>query len=124
MKGTPCVVYTGDLRIKVQTSGLHTYPDASIICGDLDLDEAVPHTALNPTLLIEVLSDSTEKYDRGTKSINYRQIDSLQEMLLICQDQPRVERHLRTETGWLLTDTVGAGIRDGTEERRNFLIAY
>jgi Uma2 family endonuclease len=107
LEGGPCVVYTGDLRIKVKVTGLHTYPDASIICGELELDEAVPHTVLNPTVLVEVLSDSTEKYDRGTKSSNYRKIESLQELLLVSQDQPLVERYARTETGWLLTEVAG-----------------
>lgn len=107
LESGPCVVYTGDLRIKVKTTGLHTYPDASIICGDLVLDETVPHTALNPTVIVEVLSDSTEKYDRGTKSTNYRKIESLQELLLVSQDQPLVERYARTESGWLLTEAAG-----------------
>lgn len=103
----PCVVYTGDLRIKVKSSGLHTYPDASIICGDLELDDTVPHTVLNPTVLVEVLSDSTEKYDRGAKSSNYRKIETLKELILVSQDQPLVERYARTETGWLLTEASG-----------------
>jgi len=107
LEGGPCVAYTGDLRIKVEASGLHTYPDASIICGDLELDETVSHTVLNPTVLVEVLSDSTEKYDRGTKSSNYRKIKSLKELLLVSQDQPLVECYKRTETGWLLTEAAG-----------------
>lgn len=107
LESGPCVVYTGDLRIKVEASGLHTYPDASIICGDLELDDTVPHTVLNPTVIMEVLSDSTEKYDRGTKSSNYRKIESLQELLLISQNAPLVERYTRTETGWLLTEHSG-----------------
>jgi Uma2 family endonuclease len=107
LESGPCVVYTGDLRIKVEASGLHTYPDASIVCGDLELDETVPHTVLNPTVLVEVLSDSTEKYDRGTKSANYRKVDSLQELILVSQDQPLVERYARTDSGWLLTEAAG-----------------
>ncbi len=107
LEGGPCVVYTGDLRIKVNATGLHTYPDASIICGELELDETVPHTVLNPTVVVEVLSDSTEKYDRGTKSSNYRKIESLKELLLVSQNEPLVERYARTETGWLLTETAG-----------------
>ena len=103
----PCVVYTGDLRIKVEETGLHTYPDASIFCDDLELDETVPHTALNPTVIVEVLSDSTERYDRGAKSTNYRKIESLQELLLISQNEALVERYTRTESGWLLTEAAG-----------------
>ena len=105
LKNTPCVAYNGDLRIKVDDSGLYTYPDASITCGPLQLDEDVPNTVINPTVLVEVLSDSTERYDRGRKSDHYRHILSLQELVLISQDRPLVECFTRHASGgWLLTD--------------------
>ena len=105
LKGKPCIAYTGDLRIKVDSAGLYTYPDASIVCGELQLDSEVPNTALNPTVLIEVLSESTERYDRGQKSAFYRTIPSLQALVLISQDRPLVECFTRHASGgWLLTD--------------------
>ncbi len=105
LKDRPCVPYTGDLRIKIDDSGLYTYPDASIICGPLQLDDLVPNTVLNPTVIVEVLSDSTEKYDRSTKSEHYRRIPSLQDLVLISQDRPLVECYSRHPSGgWLLRD--------------------
>ncbi|MEZ6089621.1 MAG: Uma2 family endonuclease [Pirellulaceae bacterium] len=101
----PCVAYNGDLRIKIDESGLYTYPDASIVCGELQLDDDIPNTVLNPIVLVEVLSDSTEKYDRGKKSMHYRRIASLQALVLISQDRPLVECFARHDSGgWLLTD--------------------
>jgi Uma2 family endonuclease len=100
-----CVPYNGDLRIKIDDSGLYTYPDASIICGPLQLDDLVPNTVVNPTVIVEVLSDSTEKYDRSTKSEHYRRIPSLQDLVLISQDRPLVECYSRHPSGgWLLRD--------------------
>lgn len=104
LKGKPCKVFNSDLRVKVSASGLYTYPDASIICGELKFDDIQQDTVINPTVLIEVLSDSTEKYDRGTKSQHYRSIESLQELVLISQNEAHVERYLRQNNGWLLSD--------------------
>jgi Uma2 family endonuclease len=107
LKGKPCVVYTSDLRVKVDETGLYTYPDASIICGELLRDEFVSNTALNPTVIVEVLSDSTETYDRGKKSSHYRQIESLQELVLISQDRVSVECYVRKPLGhWLLRESL------------------
>ncbi len=102
LKGKPCVVYNSDLRIRVQPTGLYTYPDVTIVCGDLEFDDEERDTVINPTVIIEVLSDSTEKYDRGKKSNHYRQIASLKELILISQDRPNVERFTRQPNGdWL-----------------------
>lgn len=107
LKGRPCVVYTSDLRVKVDATGLYTYPDASIICGELLRDEFVSNTALNPTVIVEVLSESTETYDRGKKSSHYRQIESLQELVLISQDRVSVECYVRKPQGhWLLRESL------------------
>ena len=106
LKGKPCKVFTSDLRVKVNASGLYTYPDASIVCGELQFDDAQKDTLTNPTVLIEVLSESTEKYDRGAKSGHYRQIAALQEIVLISQDEPLVERFTRQANGgWLLIES-------------------
>lgn len=106
LKGKPCKVFNSDLRVKVNASGLYTYPDASIVCGELQFDDAQKDTLTNPTVLIEVLSESTEKYDRGAKSGHYRQIAALQEIVLISQDEPLVERFTRQANGgWLLIES-------------------
>ncbi len=105
LKGKPCVVYSSDLRIKVSETGLYTYPDASIVCGGPQFDDEVRDTVLNPTMIVEVLSDSTEKYDRGRKSSQYRSLDSLTELVLISQNEPCVERYVRQDGGgWLLME--------------------
>src|SRR5207302_572820 len=86
LKGRPCTAYDSDLRIRVSATGLYTYPDASVLCGELQFDDEHRDTVLNPALLAEVLSDSTEAYDRGKTFTHYRQIVSLQEYLLVSQD--------------------------------------
>jgi len=102
LKGKPCSVYTSDLRVKVDLSGLYTYPDATIACGELEFDDDQQDTLTNPIVVVEVLSQATESYDRGRKSANYRTIASLQEIILIAQDRPHVERYVRQETGGCL----------------------
>jgi Uma2 family endonuclease len=100
----PCRVLTSNMRVKVEASGLYTYPDIVIACADPQFDDNVFDTLLNPRVLIEVLSDSAERYDRGAKFGHYRQIPSLQEYVLISQDQPLVERYVRqADQSWLLT---------------------
>ena len=102
LKGRPCAVFNSDLRVQVQSTGLYTYPDATIVCGELLFDDDHRDTLLNPTVIVEVLSDSTEKYDRGKKSHHYRQIASLKELILIAQDRSHVERFTRQANGdWL-----------------------
>ena len=102
LKGWPCTVFNCDLRVQVQSTGLYTYPDATIVCGELEFDDDHRDTIINPTVIVEVLSDSTEKYDRGKKSNHYRQITSLKELILIAQDRPHVERFTRQPNGdWL-----------------------
>ena len=108
LKGRPCTAYNSDLRILVSATGLYTYPDASVICGELQFDDQHRDTVLNPALLAEVLSDSTEAYDRGKKFTHYRQIVSLQEYLLVSQDSPRLELFSRNPDGtWTLTIATG-----------------
>ncbi len=104
-KGGPCNVYTSDLRVKVAASGLYTYPDVVIVCEEQQFEDNAFDTLLNPRALVEVLSESTEKYDRGTKSEHYRKIPSLREYVLIAQDRPHVERYVRqADDSWVLTE--------------------
>ncbi len=108
LRSHSCVLYNADLRIKVQTTGLCTYPDLSVVCGDLQFAEGTDDTVVNPTLLAEVLSDSTEAYDRGKRFEHYRQIATLQEYLLVSQKEPRIEQFSRQNDGrWLSNEAVG-----------------
>ncbi|MBI4640700.1 MAG: Uma2 family endonuclease [Candidatus Tectomicrobia bacterium] len=95
LKGRPCKAYSNDMRLKVSPTGLYTYPDIIVICGNIVFDDEQKDTLLNPTVLIEVLSETTEAYDRGTKFAHYRALASLSDYLLISQDQPRVEHFVR-----------------------------
>ena len=83
LKKRPCKVYANDMRVKVDPTGLYTYPDVVVVCGKARLEDAHLDTLLNPTLIVEVLSDSTEAYDRGRKFEHYRKLESLAEYVLI-----------------------------------------
>jgi Uma2 family endonuclease len=100
---SPCEVYSSDMRVKVSETGDYTYPDVVVACGDIAFEDAVLDTLLTPTVIVEVLSPSTEGYDRGLKFERYRQIASLQEFILVAQDRVLVEHYLRREDGWLYT---------------------
>jgi Uma2 family endonuclease len=95
LKGRPCRPFTSDLRLKVEATGLCTYPDVSVVCGPLQFAAGTDDTVVNPTLLIEVLSDATEAYDRGEKFQHCRQMPSLKEYVLASQRLPRIEHFLR-----------------------------
>lgn len=104
-KGRPCRVYASDMRVKVSATGLYTYPDVVALCGEPQFDDRQKDTLLNPTVLIEVLSPSTEAYDRGQKSIHYRRLASLEEYLFIAQDRAQVEHYQRQPGGqWLFSE--------------------
>lgn len=108
LRGRPCEVYASDMRVRVSATGLYTYPDVTVVCGNPQFADSALDTLLNPVLVIEVLSPSTESYDRGKKFQHYRQLESLREYVLISQDSPRIERFLRQDDGtWLLTDAAG-----------------
>ena len=96
LRGRPCETYSSDVRIRVLATGLATYPDLSVVCGRLEPDPADANTIVNPIVLIEVLSDSTEAYDRGEKFAHYQRIPSLQEYVLISQHGPRIKLFRRS----------------------------
>jgi len=105
LEGKPCKVFNSDLRVKVEASGLYTYPDASIVCGELQFDDHGRDTVVNPAVIIEVLSDSTEQYDRGRKLTHYRTMNTVEVILLVSQTLPLVECYTRRPAeGWLLQD--------------------
>ncbi len=110
LKGSPCLPFNSDLRLKVEATSLFTYPDLSVVCGPLRFAPSTTDTIVNPTLLAEVLSDSTEAYDRGKKFEHYRRIPTLREYLLISQREPRLEAFMRGEHGpWELREATGLG---------------
>src|SRR5438094_3046600 len=106
----PCEVHGPDLRVKVSRTGLYTYPDLIAVCGEPRFEDEHFDTLLNPHLVIEVLSDSTESYDRGKKFAHYRAIESLREYVLVSQTECRIERFTRQDDGnWLYTETTDPG---------------
>ena len=103
-----CKVMGQDLRTSVAHEGLYTYPDLVVVCGEPKFADTKPDTVTNPVLVVEVLSPSTEAYDRGFKFAQYRTIETLQEYLMVSQSEPRVEAYRRVANGeWLLTDFAG-----------------
>ncbi len=108
LRGKPCEAYVNDMRVRVSATGLYTYPDVVVVCGEPQFEDAEVDTLLNPTLIVEVLSPSTESYDRGKKFTHYRAVPSLAEYVLVAQDEPRVDLYTKQQDGrWLLSDAQG-----------------
>lgn len=102
----PCEVYSTDLRLRVTPTGLFTYPDVMVVCGEPEFAAEDPDTVVNPVLIIEVLSETTKNYDRGEKFRHYRTLASLREYLLVAQDGVQIEQYVRQADGsWRLTET-------------------
>ncbi len=97
LRGKQCRVLCNELKVKVELTGDYFYPDLLGICGTPAFDRPSQVTVLNPTLLIEVLSTSTEAYDRGQKFLHYQQIPTLQEYVLVSQEEARIEIYTRGE---------------------------
>ncbi len=101
----PCHIYSNDMRVWVAATGLYSYPDLIVVCGESRFTDDTFETLANPTVIIEVLSDSTERYDRGKKFQHYRALTSLREYLLIAQDAAHIEHFAREGDGsWRLTE--------------------
>jgi Uma2 family endonuclease len=112
LRGRPCEVYPSDMRVKVGALSIYTYPDITVVCGESELEDAEQDTLLNPTVIIEILSPATERYDRGLKFHRYQLIPSLRDYLLIAQDQPLVEHYSCGADGrWTLAGRAGLGGR-------------
>jgi Uma2 family endonuclease len=108
LRGKGCSVTTSDVRVRVSPRGFYTYPDIAVVCGAPKFADDQADTLLNPTLLVEVLSPSTEAHDRGFKFAQYRRLESLQEYGLVSQTEPRVEIFRRQASGdWLLSEAAG-----------------
>ena len=104
MRGRACEAHINDLRVKVSPTGMYTYPDIVAFCGEARLEDEHFDTLLNPAVIVEVLSDSTEAYDRGEKFAHYRRLDTLREYVLVSQDKIRIERFRREGDEWTLSE--------------------
>jgi Uma2 family endonuclease len=113
LRDRPCGICPNDQRVRTPATGLYTYPDVVVVCGEPELeDDDHLDTLLNPTLIIEVLSPNTEAYDRGKKFEQYQAIPSLAEYVLVSQEAPRVEQFLRQDGNrWLLAVAAGMDAR-------------
>jgi Uma2 family endonuclease len=108
LKGSECQTYSSDQRVLIEPTGLYTYPDVVILCGPGEYDPADRDTLTNPVAVIEVHSETTERYDRGAKFRSYQQITSLNEYILVAQDEAVCERFVRQADGsWVLVSFVG-----------------
>jgi len=104
LEGGKCRALGSDMRVKVPATGLYTYPDAVVVCGKPILEDNEMDTLLNPKVIFEVLSRTTERYDRGEKFIHFQSVESLTDYVLISQDRKRVEVFTRGEAGqWIVS---------------------
>jgi Uma2 family endonuclease len=107
LRGKPCEIYPSDMRVRVSSTGLYTYSDVAVVCGEPQLLDDQLDTLLNPHLIVEVLSPSTEAYDRGRKFEHYQSIESLGEYLMISSDRIHADLYTRQPDGrWLLTSAT------------------
>lgn len=105
LRGKPCEAYVSDMRVKVAPTGMYTYPDIVAVCDEPRFEDAQVDTLLNPTVIVEVLSESTEAYDRGERFAHYRRLETLREYVLVAQDKVRIEHYRRREgEEWVLSE--------------------
>lgn len=108
LRGRPCRVYSNDMKVRLPDSRKFFYPDVIVVCGQPQFHDERTDILLNPILIIEVLSGSTEAFDRGGKFQAYQRLESLQEYILISQDKPMVEQYVRqSEATWKYTAAIG-----------------
>jgi Uma2 family endonuclease len=104
LRKRPCFTYSHDMRVRVSATGLYTYPDVMVVCGERQFLDDRRDNLLNPAVIVEVLSPSTEAYDRGRKFENYRSIESLREYLMVSSESIGAELYTRQPDGrWMLT---------------------
>ncbi len=108
LRDRPCEPFMIDMRVKVDPSGLYTYPDIVVVCDGAEFEDEHVDTLLNPQVIIEVLSETTESYDRGKKFEHYRRLQSLTDYLLVSQDEPHIEHFAKNADGhWVLSEATG-----------------
>lgn len=103
-RGQEWEVYMSNMRVKTGAKGAYFYPDVIVCCGEPEFEDNVFDTLLNPTIVIEVLSPSTEAFDKGEKFMHYQELASLREYILVSQDRVRVEHYRLTQTQWVQTE--------------------
>ena len=108
LRGGPCSAFLSRMRIKVRATEMYAYPDVVVVCGEPRLEDDHFDTLLNPTVIIEVLSPSTERYDRGERWAHFRRLETLQMYVLIAQDRMRVETFTRRGDEWIYAESSGA----------------
>jgi Uma2 family endonuclease len=99
LRGKPCAVFSSDLRVRIETTDLFTYPDLTVVCGGLLTSPKDKNSVTNPTLIVEVLSPTSESYDRGAKMDHYRCIPSLKEYVLVNHDREQIEVYRKNDAG-------------------------
>lgn len=104
LRGGSCNAYIADMRVKIGPTGAYVYPDVAALCDKPRFEDAELDTLVNPALVVEVLSPSTEAYDRGAKFSHYRGIESLREYVLVAQDRRSVVRYARLEDQWIFDE--------------------
>jgi Uma2 family endonuclease len=107
LKHRPCELFPSDMRVRIPFANVYIYPDVSAVCGEPLFEDGEADTLLNPIFVLEVLSPTTEAYDRGKKRRWYQSLDSLSELLLVSQDVPVVEQYVRQGDGWFLRTAEG-----------------
>ncbi len=100
LRNRKCEVYVNDMRLKVSKSGLYTYPDVVVVCEEPRFEDDHIDTLLNPTVIIEVVSSSTEVYDRTNKFLSYQTLESVKEYILVSQKNVSVEQYIRQNDNW------------------------
>jgi Uma2 family endonuclease len=103
---SPCEIYSGDMKVFIDASGRYVYPDLCVSCAP-EFADSVADVLLTPVLIVEVLSESTEQYDRGEKFLHYRRVELLREYVLISQKEARVEQYVRSGDLWPRTVVTG-----------------
>jgi Uma2 family endonuclease len=108
LRGRACKIYPSDMKVRTPATGSYAYPDVTVVCGEAHFADDQRDVLLNPTVIIEVMSPTTERYDRGRKFQHYRELPSLQEYVLIAQDDSHIERFVRQEGGfWQFSEARG-----------------
>jgi Uma2 family endonuclease len=104
LRGRPCEAYGRDMRVRIGSAEKYVYPDVTVVCGQPQFEDKHLDVLLNPTVIVEVLSPTTERYDRGTKCAAYRNLESVQECLLVSQNAVGVDHYVRQPSGeWVIT---------------------
>ena len=104
LRGSGCLAFANEMRVSIPSANSYFYPDVSVVCEEPRFEDNVFDALLNPIVVVEVLSPSTEAYDRGDKFAHYRQLQSLQEYILVSQDKVRIDHYVRHTAQWILTD--------------------